>query len=67
MLTSEIIKKQARKLGATVCRIGEVYTEENPQRDPKMILPNAKCIIGFGFLVPRAIYNRTLFQSFKRN
>lgn len=56
MLTSEIIKNKARELGATVCRIGKIYDEENPQRDPKMILPDAKCIIGFGFLVPRAMY-----------
>ena len=56
MLTSEIIKQKARELGATVCRIGEVYIEDNPQRDPKMILPAANCIIGFGFLVPRALY-----------
>ncbi|MBR7106360.1 MAG: hypothetical protein IKC88_05165, partial [Opitutales bacterium] len=27
-----------------------------PQRDPKQILPNAKCVIGFGFRVPRAFY-----------
>lgn len=56
LLTSEIIKNKARELGATVCRIGKIYDEENPQRDPKMILPDAKCIIGFGFLVPRAMY-----------
>lgn len=56
MLSSELIKEKARELGATVCRIGKIYDEENPQRDPKMILPNAKCIIGFGFLVPKALY-----------
>lgn len=56
MLNSETIKKKARELGATVCGIGKIYDEENPQKDPKMILPNAKCIIGFGFLVPKAIY-----------
>lgn len=56
MLTGEAIKKKARELGATVCRIGRVYEEDNPQRDPKMILPDAKCIIGFGFLVPKALY-----------
>lgn len=56
MLNSESIKKKARELGATVCGIGKIYDEENPQKDPKMILPNAKCIIGFGFLVPKAIY-----------
>ncbi|MDY3928505.1 MAG: hypothetical protein SOZ34_03980 [Clostridia bacterium] len=56
VLSSELIKEKARELGATVCRIGKIYDEENPQRDPKMILPNAKCIIGFGFLVPKALY-----------
>ncbi len=56
MLTSEFIKSKARELGATVCGIGKVYDEENPQRDPKMILPNAKCIIGFGFAVPKGLY-----------
>lgn len=56
MLTSEFIKEKARELGATICGIGRIYDEKNPQRDPKMILPNAKCIIGFGFLVPKALY-----------
>ncbi len=56
MITSKIIKEKAKELGATVCRIGHIYEEENPQRDPKMILPNAKCIIGFGFAVPKGIY-----------
>jgi len=55
-MTAEIIKQKAKELGATVCRIGKVYKEENPQRDPKMILPNAKAIIGFGFAVPKGIY-----------
>lgn len=56
MLNSEIVKKKALELGATVCKIGKIYKEENPQRDPLMILPKAKCIIGFGFIVPKAIY-----------
>lgn len=56
MLTSEVIKQKAKELGATVCGIGRVYEEENPQRDPKKILPNAKCIIGFGFAVPKGLY-----------
>jgi len=55
-MTAEWIKKKAKELGATVCKIGRVYEEENPQRDPKMILPNAKSIIGFGFAVPKGIY-----------
>jgi epoxyqueuosine reductase QueG len=56
MLTSESIKEKAKQLGAAVCGIGKVYEEKDPQRDPKSILPNAKCIIGFGFAVPKGLY-----------
>ena len=56
MLTSEFIKEKARELGASVCGIGKIYEEVDPQRSPKSILPNAKAIIGFGFIVPRGIY-----------
>lgn len=56
MLTSKLIKAKARELGATICGIGKIYKEDNLQRDPRMILANAKCIIGFGFLVPKALY-----------
>ena len=49
MLTSADVKAKARELGATVCGIGKIYHEDNPQKDPYQILPNAKCIIGFGF------------------
>ena len=56
MLTSELIKEKAKQLGATVCGIGKVYEEKDPQRDPRRILPNAKCIIGFGFAVPKGLY-----------
>lgn len=56
MLTSKQIKEKAKELGASVCGIGKIYAEENPQRDPRMILPNAKCIIGFGFMVPKGLY-----------
>ncbi len=55
-MTAEFIKQKAKELGATVCGIGRVYAEENPQRDPKMILPAAKSIIGFGFAVPKGLY-----------
>ena len=57
MLTSQIIKEKAKELGATVCGIGRIYNEPNPQRDPKMILPEAKSIIGFGFIVPKTLFN----------
>ena len=56
MLTYKMIKEKAKELGASVCGIGRVYEEKDPQRDPKMILPDAKCIIGFGFAVPKGIY-----------
>ena len=57
MLTAEIIKAKAKELGAAVCGIGKIYDEPDMQRDPRMILPEAKCIIGFGFAVPRALYH----------
>lgn len=56
MLTSELIKAKAKELGATLCGIGRIYRDENPGRDPLMILPSAKCIIGFGFAVPKGLY-----------
>ena len=56
MLTSADIKKRAKELGATICGIGKVYEEANPQRDPRMILPHAKCIIGFGFAIPKGMF-----------
>lgn len=56
MLNSKIIKERAYALGAAVCGIGAIYPETNPQKDPYQILPNAKCIIGFGFPVPKGLY-----------
>lgn len=58
MLTSAHIKKKALELGAAVCGIGSLslFEGEDLQRDPKMILPAAKCIVGFGFAVPRGLY-----------
>lgn len=56
MLTSANIKEKAKQLGAAVCGIGRVYEEADPQRDPRNILPKAKCIIGFGFAVPKGLY-----------
>ena len=58
MITSEYIKQKAIELGAAVCGIGslDLFEGEDIQRDPKMILPGAKCIIGFGFAVPRGLY-----------
>ena len=55
-ISAEMIKARAKELGAALCGIGAVYEEEDPQRDPRMILPKAKCIVGFGFAVPKGIY-----------
>ncbi len=51
-----MIKDMAAELGASVCGIGAVYDEPVKTRDPRMILPRAKAIIGFGFVVPRGLY-----------
>ena len=58
MITAEIIKQKAKELGAAVCGIGklDIFEGEDIHKDPKMILPNAKCIIGFGFPVPKGLY-----------
>ncbi len=55
-LNAQAIKKIAIDLGAAVCGVGRIYDEPDIQKDPKMILPNAKCIIGFGFPVPKGLY-----------
>ncbi len=57
MLTSEMIKQKAKELGASVCGIGKIYDESNKQKDPLQILPSAKCIIGFGFVVPKTLFS----------
>ena len=58
MINAEIIKQKALEYGATAVGIGDIklFAGENPQRDPLQILPKAKCIIGFLFRVPRALY-----------
>jgi len=58
MITSKDIKDLAKSLGAAACGIGslDLFKGCDKQRDPLMILPAAKCIIGFGFRVPRMLY-----------
>ena len=56
MISSKMIKSRAKELGASVCGIGRIYSEPDPRRDPLRILPKAKSIIGFGFVVPRALF-----------
>ncbi len=64
MLTAELIKQKALEFGADIVGIGDIshYEGTIPQRDPRKILPAAKCVIGFGFRVPRALY-RTMEQG----
>ncbi|MBS1370577.1 MAG: 4Fe-4S binding protein [Lentisphaeria bacterium] len=70
MLTSEIIKAKAVEFGADLVGIGDVrlFAGTMPQRDPLMILPKAKSIIGCAFRVPRALYramaDRTQFFNY---
>ena len=65
MITAEFIKEKAKELGASICGIGniELLRDEPIQRNPFQILPNAKCIIGFGFAVPKGIYKAMDRQS----
>lgn len=58
MLTSNYIKQKAKEFGADLCGIGDVKYFEgcDPHRDPRLVCPNAKCIIGFGFRVNRSLY-----------
>ena len=58
MLTAEIVKQRAKELGADLVGIGDIalFAGTDPQRDPRMILPKAKCVIGAAFRVPRGLY-----------
>lgn len=58
MLTAERIKQKAAELGADLCGIGDIarYAGTDPQRDPRMILPKGKCVIGAAFRVPRGLF-----------
>lgn len=58
MLTSAFLKDQARRFGADLCGIGDIalFAGTDLQRDPRLICPKARCIIGFAFRVPRGLY-----------
>ena len=70
MLTAESVKRKCRELGADLCGIGDIALFEgtSPQRDPRLILPEGRCVIGVGFRVPRGLYNcmrdRTQFINY---
>jgi len=58
MLTRELILERARLYGADLCGIApiELFRDQPAQRSPLSILPEATCVIGFGFRVPRGLY-----------
>lgn len=58
MLTSALIKEKAKQYGADLCGIGDIRLFEgtDPQRDPRLICPKAKAVIGFAFRVPKGLY-----------
>lgn len=57
MINSEFIKQKALEYGADIVGIGDInlYEGVSPLHDPRCILPNAKCVIGVGFRIPRGI------------
>ncbi len=58
MLTAEYIKQKAKEFGADLCGIGDIRLFEgtDAHRDPRLICPKAKCVIGFVFRVPKGLY-----------
>ncbi len=58
MLTSELIKAKARQYGADLCGIGDIrlFDGEPPEKDPRLILPSATCVIGCAFRIPNGLF-----------
>lgn len=58
MIDRMTIETAARELGAAAFGIGDLslFDGEDPRRDPKMVCPQAKCLIGFGIPVPKGLY-----------
>lgn len=57
MLTNEKIKKAAIDAGADICGIGNLslFDGAPPDMDPRFIFPEARCIIGLAFRIPRGV------------
>lgn len=55
MLTSELVKKAAKEMGADLCGIGTMdrYEGAPRQQDPRYIFPEAKSVISLAFRIPR--------------
>lgn len=58
MLDREFIIEKAKEFGADLVGIGDIGLFEGTpaQRDPRLICPKARCIIGFAFAVPKGLY-----------
>jgi len=58
MIDKKRIIERAYELGAGVVGVGDIkhFIGDEPCHNPLSILPNAKCIIGFGIPVPRGLY-----------
>ena len=57
MLTSQMIKEAALAAGADICGIAPVSRLRGApdEMNPKFLFPEAKCIIGFVFRIPRGV------------
>ena len=57
MLTTEMVKQFAIAAGADLCGIGALSRFEGapPEMDPRYIYPEAQCLIGLGFRIPRGV------------
>ena len=58
MLNAKMLRDAAFSLGADLFGIGDLSLFEGcpAGRDPRMILPHGRCIVGAGFRVPRGLY-----------
>jgi epoxyqueuosine reductase len=54
-ISSQTVKDFARRLGADVVGIGDIgrYDGTEPGRDPRMIFPGARSVVGVGIRIPR--------------
>lgn len=57
LISTEEFKKKALEIGADLVGIGSVdrYDGTPANRDPRYILPTAKCVIGVAFRIPRGL------------
>ena len=70
MITRKLIEERARLWGADLFGVApiEAFRDQIPQRSPLSILPGATCVLGFGFRVPKGLYEcmdiKTQFNNY---